>query len=107
MDVFLWNARARNGHVEATLNHPFPAQVDDKIKAAGFHEGATYFELGAFATAAAHGLDVPVSVRDGTMAVAMGVAAHKSLAERRKVDLAEVLPGYAKHLFLRNGCRKC
>jgi predicted dehydrogenase len=69
--------------------------VDDKIKAAGFHEGATYFELGAFATAAAHGLDVPVSVRDGTMAVAMGAAAHMSLAEGRKVDLAEILPGYA------------
>ena len=27
MNVFLWNARERNGHVEATLNHPFPAQV--------------------------------------------------------------------------------
>ena len=27
MNVFLWNARARNTHVEATLNHPFPAQV--------------------------------------------------------------------------------
>ena len=29
MNVFLWNARARNGHVEATLNHPFPAQVTE------------------------------------------------------------------------------
>ena len=27
MNVFLWNARARNSHVEATLNHPFTAQV--------------------------------------------------------------------------------
>ena len=27
MNVFLWNARARNGHVEATLNLPFPAQA--------------------------------------------------------------------------------
>ena len=27
MNVFHWNARARNTHVEATLNHPFPAQV--------------------------------------------------------------------------------
>ena len=27
MNVFLWNARARNGHVEATLNLFFPAQV--------------------------------------------------------------------------------
>ena len=29
MNVFLLNARARNGHVEATLNHPCPAQVLD------------------------------------------------------------------------------
>ena len=27
MHVFLGNARARNTHVEATLNHPFPAQA--------------------------------------------------------------------------------
>ena len=27
MNVFLWKARARNGHVEATWNHPCPAQV--------------------------------------------------------------------------------
>ena len=33
MNVFLWNARARNGHVEATLNHPFPAQV--KLRSPG------------------------------------------------------------------------
>ena len=32
MNVFLWNARARNGHVEATLNHPFPAQVENLTK---------------------------------------------------------------------------
>ena len=69
--------------------------VDDKIKKAGFHEGATYFELNAFATAAVTGGAPPVSVRDGTMAVAMGVAAHKSLAEKRVVNLSEVLPGYA------------
>ena len=28
MTVFPWNARARNTHVEATLNHPRPAQAD-------------------------------------------------------------------------------
>ena len=37
MNVFLWNARARNGQVEATLNHPFPAQaatpLEDELKA--------------------------------------------------------------------------
>ena len=30
MNVFLWNARARNSQVEATLNHPFAAQVARK-----------------------------------------------------------------------------
>ena len=34
MNVFLRNARARNGHVEATLNHPFPAQVAAVLGAA-------------------------------------------------------------------------
>ena len=33
MNVFLRNARARNGHVEATLNHPFPAQVRFAVSA--------------------------------------------------------------------------
>ena len=35
MNVFLWNARARNGHVEAALNHPFPAQVASDALARG------------------------------------------------------------------------
>ena len=33
MNVFLWNARARNGHVEATLHHPCPAQVPNALEA--------------------------------------------------------------------------
>ena len=33
MNVFLWNARVRNAHVEATLNHPFPAQVPNALEA--------------------------------------------------------------------------
>ena len=33
MNVFLRNARARNGHVEATLNHPCPAQVQVAARA--------------------------------------------------------------------------
>ena len=49
MDVFLWNARARNTDVEATLNHPFPAQAsywqptgsDNVTVFAQFHENGT------------------------------------------------------------------
>ena len=28
MSIFFWNAHAENTHIEATLNHPFPAQVN-------------------------------------------------------------------------------
>ena len=37
MNLFSWNARARNANVEATLNHPCPAQVgfdsDEMVRA--------------------------------------------------------------------------
>ena len=35
MDVFLRNARARNSQVEATLNHPFAAQVTVTLEKSG------------------------------------------------------------------------
>ena len=36
-----WNARARNTHVEATLNHPFPAQV--QLSASKLHPRDQFF----------------------------------------------------------------
>ena len=40
VNVFLWNARARNTHVEATLNHPFPAQTPPATSSAIDRRGA-------------------------------------------------------------------
>ena len=52
MNVFLWNARARNGHVEATSNHPFPAQVAD-VRATGLMIGVEFADAPGLAAAVA------------------------------------------------------
>ena len=90
-------APGRTPPLEAERNKPIVSHIhpDAKIKEAGFHEGATFFELTAFVEAAVGSKVPPVSVRDGLMAVALGVAAHRSLDEKRCVLISDVLPGYA------------
>jgi predicted dehydrogenase len=65
--------------------------VDAHILAAGSHFGATRFQHQAFLRAVREGRPAAVSAEDGLRAVAMGVAAERSAAERRPVELAEVL----------------
>ena len=65
--------------------------VPPELLAAGSHHGATWYEHEAFLAALRAGTDPGVSLRDGRLAVAMGVAAERSIAERRPVDLAELL----------------
>jgi predicted dehydrogenase len=65
--------------------------ADQRILDAGFHMGATYFELKAFIGAVQEGKEPEVGVQDGLLAVAMGVAAHKSIDEGRVVEMSEVL----------------
>ena len=94
MNVFLWNARARNGHVEATLNHPFPAQVLEALlrslcgeaptneadsDADSDDEAARGTTLAEAAPAEAL-LDVRDSLRDGADA-ALGFLAEAKLAK--------------------------
>ncbi len=64
--------------------------VDAAVLAAGHHHGATYYQLRAFLEAAAGRAAVAVTAQDGVAAVAMGLAAERSLAERRSVDLREI-----------------
>mmetsp|Transcript_115073 Transcript_115073/g.245835 ORF Transcript_115073/g.245835 Transcript_115073/m.245835 type:complete len:764 (-) Transcript_115073:91-2382(-) len=54
-------------------------QVPEDLAKAGYHEGATFFELRAFCEAVRGERPVPVTVRDGRLAVAMGAAAHESI----------------------------
>jgi predicted dehydrogenase len=58
---------------------------------AGHHHGATYYQLLAFLAAAAGQAPVQVTANDGLMAVAMGLAAERSITEKRTVELAEIL----------------
>jgi myo-inositol 2-dehydrogenase/D-chiro-inositol 1-dehydrogenase len=75
-----------NTTVEAT-------PVDESLLEAGFHEGATFFSLSAFAEAVQDGKPPAVDVADGLAAVAMGVAAELSIKENRLVMLDEVMDG--------------
>ena len=64
--------------------------VAPELLSAGSHHGSTWFEHEAFLAALRAGASPAVSLRDGLAAVAMGVAAERSIAERRPVDMAEV-----------------
>ena len=64
--------------------------VDAKLSEAGFHEGATFFELQAFAAAVRAKAPAVVTAHDGLAAVAIGVAAELSIKEGRHIMLDEV-----------------
>jgi myo-inositol 2-dehydrogenase / D-chiro-inositol 1-dehydrogenase len=64
--------------------------VAREILAAGHHHGSTYYQHLAFLKALREGAPPEVSARDGLLAVAIGVAAEKSIRERRPVEMAEL-----------------
>lgn len=55
----------------------------------GTHHGASYIELERFAAAIRGGSAPEVTVDDGVWSVAMGIAAHRSIDERRPVEMSE------------------
>ena len=59
--------------------------VDQALLAAGHHHGSTFFQHRAFAACIQGGTPPEVSLEDGRAAVAMGVAAERSIAERRPI----------------------
>ena len=66
-------------------------EVAADVLAAGAHHGSTFVEHQAFRRAILEGGPPAVSARDGLLAVAMGVAAERSAAEGRPVELVELL----------------
>ena len=64
--------------------------IDPTIRAAGFHHGATYYEHLAFLDAIRRRRPAAVSVRDGALAVAVGIAGEISAREHRAVELREL-----------------
>ena len=64
-------------------------QVEESIEKAGYHHGATYYELLAFQRAIVDGSAPEVTAMDGLRAVAMGLAAQRSIEEGRPVLMRE------------------
>jgi predicted dehydrogenase len=65
--------------------------MDPALLELGGHYGATWGELERFCAAIRNGTAAEVTAQDGLLSVAMGVAAHRSIDERRVVAMAEVL----------------
>ena len=68
---------------------------DTNIRYAGQHFGASYIEHQKFAHALRNGLPPEVDLAEGMRSVAVGVAAHQSIATGLPVLLADVLPSGA------------
>ncbi len=66
---------------------------DDRVRYEGFHHGSSYLEHLDFIAACRAGSAPGVSLQDGLLSVAVGVAAHRSIDEGRAVTLDEVLAG--------------
>lgn len=65
------------------------APLPDEVRYEGFHHGSSYREHLRFIEQLRNGGDPLVTVDDGLWSVAMGAAAHRSIDERRPVELAE------------------
>ena len=66
-----------------------PAPMDPRVPYPDFHQGASYMEHLALADAIRAGRPAAVTVTEGMWAVATGAAAHRSIDERRPVELSE------------------
>ncbi len=88
-----WGRRAVWGEASGTAKGIAVRQVrDTNIKYLGQHFGASYVEHQRFAAALRAGTPAEIGLEEGLRCVATGLAAHRSIAERRAVDIAEILP---------------
>ncbi len=76
----LWIGRRETGELTEEV-----VPVDAGALAAGQHHGATWYQHRAFSDLVRHGGRPQVSLHDGRMAVAMGLAAERSMRKRAPV----------------------
>ena len=65
--------------------------LDDRVAYEGHHDGSSYLEHLRFRDAILAGTPPEVTLHDGLVSVAIGAAAHRSIDERRVVELSEFL----------------
>ena len=86
-----WGRRAIWGQASGTGRGVETRRVwDTNIRYAGAHFGASYIEHQRFAAALREGRPAEIPLEEGLRSVATGIAAHRSIAEGRVVDMAEV-----------------
>jgi myo-inositol 2-dehydrogenase / D-chiro-inositol 1-dehydrogenase len=81
----------RNGYPQPGELTEFDASHDPRVKHGGFHHGSSYLEHLAFVEAIRSGSAPAVKVEDGLWSVVVGMAAHRSIDERRPVEISEFL----------------
>ena len=79
-----------NGEWTSKEVREIDASHDERIAFEGFHHGASYLEHTAFVAAIRGGSPAAVTLTDGLWAVAVGVAAHRSIDEGRAVRIEEL-----------------
>jgi myo-inositol 2-dehydrogenase / D-chiro-inositol 1-dehydrogenase len=88
-----WGQRANWGDPSGTGRGVSVRRVwDTRIRYAGQHFGASYIEHQKFAQAVREGQPAEVTLEEGLRSVAVGLAAHQSIAAGRVVAMSEVLP---------------
>jgi predicted dehydrogenase len=82
---------AAEGHGHNIGKHvrEIPAPMDPRVPYPDFHQGASYMEHVALADSIRNGKPAAVTLTEGMWAVAVGSAAHRSIDERRPVELSE------------------
>jgi len=65
---------------------------DSRIAFEGGHNGSSFLEMLAFLEAVVEDKPAEVTLLDGLWSVAVGEAGHRSIDERRPVELAEIMP---------------
>ncbi len=84
-------APLRNGYPQPGEITEIDAAHDPRVRHGGFHHGSSYLEHLAFADAIRSGSAPGVKVEDGLWSVVVGRAAHRSITERRPIDIDELL----------------
>lgn len=88
-----WGVRKTWGEASGTGRGVAVRQVrDTNIRYLGQHFGASYVEHQRFADALRAGGPPEISLEEGLRSVATGLAAHRSIDQKRVVELSEVLP---------------
>jgi myo-inositol 2-dehydrogenase / D-chiro-inositol 1-dehydrogenase len=88
-----WGKREVWGQPSGTGKGVAVRQVrDTNIKYLGQHFGASYVEHQRFAAAVREGRPPEIGLEEGLRSVATGLAAHRSIEEKRVVPMSEILP---------------